>query len=80
MTFEENKCKYHASNLLTDGFMLSDNNAWTVVVRVLESDNISGKKKKGHLKKDMTMSAKGEDELKWWITEYQTQKCPSYNP
>ena len=46
MTFEENKCKYHASNLLTDGFMLSDNNAWTVVVRVLESDNISGKKKK----------------------------------
>ena len=44
MTFEENKCKYHASNLLTDGFMLSDNTAWTVVVRVLESDKISEKK------------------------------------
>ena len=69
MTFEENKCKYHASNLLTDGFMLSDNTAWTVVVRVLESDKNSEKKeekkeKKGLLKKDMIMSAKGEDELK----------------
>lgn len=45
MTFEENKCKYHASNFLTEGFMLSDNTAWTVVVRVLESDKISEKKK-----------------------------------